>query len=302
MYNRICAGKVQTFSTLKAVGIYKIECWGAQGSNILDKVGGKGGYCSGNIQLSKAKTLYIYVGAQSGGFGGGGVSADSERANNFGNDGGGATDVRLINGNFKDFNSLKSRIIVAAGGGGANHRNTADEVPQWGQGDGGYGGGLTGGDGIRDDGTISFATVPYLQKSTGATQTSSGLFIKSAKNSSGGFDDYTLVSTGRFGYSLSAPNYFVQSGGGGGYYAAAPGAHGGAAGGSSFISGYIGCDAIAASSTETNIIHTGQPNHYSGYIFTNSVMYAGNKQMPSPSGGTETGHSGNGACIITWIP
>jgi hypothetical protein len=96
-------------------------------------------------------------------------------------------------------------------------------------------------------------------------------------------------------------------GGGGGYYGGGGGGHnsgivGSGAGGSSFISGHIGCNAISSSSTSSNIIHTGQPNHYSGYTFTNTVMKAGNEVMPSPTGGTETGHSGNGYCKITWHP
>ena len=39
-----------------------------------------------------------------------------------------------------------------------------------------------------------------------------------------------------------------------------------------------------------------------GKVFTNTVMKAGNESMPSPTGGTETGHSGNGYCKITWHP
>ena len=283
-----------------------MECWGAQGSNMLDKIGGKGGYCCGTTTLSQT-LVYICVGAQRGGFGGGGVSTDSERNHNYGNDGGGATDVRLVyNADFKEFNSLKSRIIVAAGGGGANHRNTVGEVPQWGQGDGGYGGGLTGGAGVRDDNTISFSTVPYIQKSIGATQTEGGLFYSCNKNADGTFDytNYTLIASqcGEFGAAMStSSSTLIQSGGGGGYYGGAASGHCGASGGSSFISGYSGCDAIAESSTANNIVHTGSPNHYSGLVFTDATMIAGNASMPSPNGGTETGHSGNGACIISWF-
>ena len=98
------------------------------------------------------------------------------------------------------------------------------------------------------------------------------------------------------------------SGGGGGYYGGnvswditgSNSIHASASGGSSFISGYSGCDAIAESSTEDNIIHTGQPNHYSGKVFTNPIMIDGGSVMPSPTGSTETGHTGNGYCIITW--
>ena len=40
----------------------------------------------------------------------------------------------------------------------------------------------------------------------------------------------------------------------------------------------------------------------SGYVggVTNGATIAGDQTFPSPSGGTETGHSGNGYCIITW--
>lgn len=45
-----CTKSVANFTTPVA-GEYKIECWGAQGSNMLDKVGGKGGYCKGTVYL-----------------------------------------------------------------------------------------------------------------------------------------------------------------------------------------------------------------------------------------------------------
>ena len=298
-----CTKSVANFTTPVA-GEYKIECWGAQGSNMLDKVGGKGGYCKGTVYLPN-RTIYIYVGAQSGGFGGGGVSTESERNYYFGNDGGGATDIRLVQGNtYKDFNSLKSRIIVAAGGGGANHRTRQGEEPQWGQGDGGYGGGLIGGNGKRDDTSISWNSpnLPYVVLTSGATQKTGGYQSYSYRKNSQ-FGDYSVKSDtyGKFGYSLSAPEYFIQSGGGGGYYAGSAGGHVGASGGSSFISGHTGCDAINESSTENAIVHTGQPNHYSGLVFKDTQMIDGANAMPSPSGGTETGHSGDGACIISWF-
>ena len=286
-------------------GDYKIECWGAQGSNMLDKVGGKGGYCKGTVKLPN-QTIYIYVGAQSGGFGGGGVTTDSERAAHYGNDGGGATDIRLVKGDtYKDFNSLKSRIIVAAGGGGANHRNSVGEDPQWGQGDGGYGGGLNGGDGLRDDNTMSWtsANLKYICLCYGANQTSGGKHLRSWINSSGKFDSFSNepLLGGKFGYAATAQATIVQTGGGGGYYAGASGQHVGGSGGSSFISGYSGCNAISETSTENAIVHTGQPNHYSGLVFTDTQMIDGQSTMPSPNGGSETGHSGDGACIISWF-
>jgi hypothetical protein len=97
---------------------------------------------------------------------------------------------------------------------------------------------------------------------------------------------------------------YCGGGGGGGYYGgggAAYSNHSGSAcgsggGGSSFISGYAGCNAIDVSGN-----HTGQPNHFSGYVFANGQMITGNNSMPIPSGGTETGHSGNGYARIIFI-
>ena len=42
----------------------------------------------------------------------------------------------------------------------------------------------------------------------------------------------------------------------------------------------------------------------SGYIggLTNGRTIAGNASMPSPTGGTETGHYGNGYAVISWHP
>ena len=299
----ICTQSVASFTTPVA-GDYMIECWGAQGSNMLDKVGGKGGYCKGTVKLPN-RTIYIYVGAQSGGFGGGGVTLDSERDAHFGNDGGGATDIRLVKGStYKEFNSLKSRILVAAGGGGANHRNTVGEDPQWGQGDGGYGG-LNGGDGLRDDNTMSWtsANLEFICLCYGASQTSGGKYLRSRRNSSGKFESFSdeVQYVGKFGYAATTPATFVQTGGGGGYYAGGSGGHVGGSGGSSFISGYPGCDAITESSTENAIFHTKQPNHYSGLIFTDTQMIDGAHPMPSPYGGTEIGHSRDGACVISWF-
>ncbi len=127
------------------------------------------------------------------------------------------------------------------------------------------------------------------------------------------FDPYTPNADGHFGYGGNGNSYnngngtgYMSSGGGGGYYGGGHGVHPGdgwtgGGDGSSFISGYPGCNAISESSTSTNIIHTGSPDHYSGYVFTNMEMIAGNSSMPSPAGGTETGHSGNGYARITFV-
>ena len=262
-------GASQTF-TVQYTGTYRIQCWGAQGRC-------QGAYTSGNIYLNKGTNLYVYVGSagvQSSTSlssptvfnGGGGYTSGCLDYNN--STGGGATDIRLVNGNWDDFSSLKSRIIVAAGGGG----NIAPMTKP------GYGGTLTSADA---DGAYPQSTFPSDYGTvSGVTQTSGYSF--------------GIGQTGNSGTNLS------RSGGGGGYYGGYA-YHCAASGGSSFISGYPGCNAISESSTSDHIIHTGLPNHYSGFIFTNSQMIAGDSSMPSPSGSTEVGHLGAGYARITFI-
>ena len=65
-------------------------------------------------------------------------------------------------------------------------------------------------------------------------------------------------------------------GGGGGWYGGGAGnGDVGGGGGSSYMSGFPGCE-----------------NSWTGYIFRNPQMLAGNQEMPRPDGGTETGHAG----------
>lgn len=103
-------------------GIYKLECWGAQGGN-YDAIytGGKGGYSTGVLTLKEDTNLYLYVGGQgaggkvtgkiAGGFNGGGA-AHTGSTIIYSSAGGGGTDIRIGQ------DSLYTRVIVAGGGGG----------------------------------------------------------------------------------------------------------------------------------------------------------------------------------------
>ena len=280
---------------------YKIECWGASGGDGSDITEpGMGGYTSGNINIPQNIGLYLYIGEspilRPATFcfnGGGGGEAP----------GGGATDIRLVGGEWNNFESLKSRIMVAGGGGGGFYtHNTSNREP-------GHAGGLTG---ISANCTYRDVR-SYPNKPLSGYSGEGGLQTRGGKYGTGAeFEHIFDYANGGFGYGgyayllyNSTTKIGKSSGGGSGYYGGGHGVHPGSGwtgggGGSSFISGYPGCDAIAESSTENNIVHTGQPNHYSGKVFTNSVMIAGNASMPSPSGGTETGHEGNGYATITW--
>lgn len=294
-------GSFQEF-TVPKTGTYKVELWGAGGDNYT-----KGAYTSGEINLEQNEKLQVVVGGQGkeetptiGGYNGGGASIIfNERQ---GRPGSGATDVRLTGTVWNDFNSLKSRIMVA---GGSCGRGVDNEF--------GNAGGL---EGYGSWGTDMPSYPQY--RSYGGTQTAGGqapkIFITSV-------DTAPAALPGSFGIGGDASRAIstgAGSGGGGGYYGgsggtgAAMGGWGGG-GGSSFISGHAGCDSITETSTVTNIIHTGLPNHYSGKVFTNTKMVDGRgynwttevgEQINMPTHdltSTMIGNVGNGYARITYL-
>ena len=302
------SGSVQTF-TAPVSGKYILEAWGASGGSTDITQGGKGAYTNGILRLSAGETVYVYVGGEGtgnawssehpnnlGGWNGGADSKNDERelyiTTRIYASGGGATDFRLVKSSEDDgwsgFDSLKSRIMVAAAGGGSmKHNNTEKSA------NGGSGGALQGFDGVNNNG------LTYTGPSYGATQTSGGYGVYQSVTQ--GYPDQIYTGIGQFGYvkpSNQDDNAYTT--GGSGYYAGGCARHtSGSSGGSSFISGYKGCDAIDSESTENNIIHTNQPDHYSGKVFTDSVMIDGNSTMIEPNGTTSIGHSGNGYARIT---
>ena len=303
-------GGEQTFIA-PVSGTYRLETWGA-GAGRTEISYSFGSYTSGLINFEKNTNLYVYVGengykktynhtSATYRFNGGGYGnfacykyyLDTENNPNYGMDyaGGGATDIRLENGIWNNFESLKSRIMVAAGSGGTPS-NSMYRVSN--------GGGLYSEDGgyYRDE----------KYKATGATQTSSG-FV----NGKFGLGGYAV-------YGGNGCNINEGGGGGGGYYGGGGAKTGNqeyqaatGAGGSSFISGHNGCDAIKEESTENSIIHTGQSIHYSGLYFTNTLMIDGEgyrwtdkkeEQIGMPSHSDNSiimGNSGNGYARITLV-
>ncbi len=239
-------GGVQAI-TLPA-GTYQLEAFGAAGGGNTasgtsrGSRGGKGGYTSGTVTLKETTTLYIYVGEKgntntgtaAGGWNGGGnaVWASTTKIGA----GGGATDFRITTGNWNDLNSLKSRILVAGGGGGSDDIGEASgayhskqpgtySTPLANDNDetGGAGGGINGGGAV---------TSGYEANYGYGTQTGGGAAAAGGVN-------------GGFGYGGANTNSAADyGGGGGGYYGGASGggAYQGGAGGASYVSGYTGCD------------------------------------------------------------
>ena len=280
-------GSVQT-ATLTP-GRYKLECWGAQGGNSNQSNGtygngGKGGYSTGILNVSTNTTIYITVGGQgqngvlntrtAGGFNGGG---DGYGTNNFGvgGGGGGASDISLMSpvfshssyfiNNIRDTNSLLSRIIVAGGGGSAGYDVSNNAA------NGGAGGGTTGQDGLSN----------RVYHGTGGKQTTFGTGGSSEES-----NRYSVQA--KFGCGASASNSTdVAPGGGGGWYGG--GLHCDSAGGGS---GYVYTPTTASNYPSGCLLN-------SAYYLSNAQTIAGNQSFPSPTGGTETGHSGNGYVRIT---
>ena len=282
-------GEYQKF-TAKDTGIYQIELWGAQGGTDT----GKGGYTSGEIHLNRGDILYVYVGSRGatynisgsgGGWNGGGNTGNTGTSRA----GGGATDVRLVRTEattiWNEERSLASRIMVAAGGAGAESGSSAG------------GGGLNGG--TAYDGSY-------------ATQTSGSAFgyakqpTYDASGPGGGYWGGTLP--GRDSYTAGGGSSYISG-------------HTGAVAIKSANDTTAKVDECHDETIDGNtqevctLCETGTTNnecsiHYSGKKFTNTVMidgagYAwtnviGNQiGMTLPNGSTGNGNTGNGHARIT---
>ena len=263
-------------------GKFKIECWGAQGGTSFNVEGGKGGYSSGEIELTSYVNAYLYIGAhgdQCTGFeqngmctslksfngGGYGISLKDDNGTRYATSGGGATDIR-----FKR-DAYENRIIVAGGGGGSGYGTDFynSSLP------GGYGGGLEGGNGVR-----STVKEGYLE-GTGGTQTEPG-------HSFG--KEY--MGNGSFGVGGNGVN--DGCGGGSGWYGGGGGKQAGSSGG--------GGSSFVLTEDADNL-----PPSYAfqdkQFFFTNTQLMNGTETIPSPISlkETEIGHSGNGAIRITLL-
>ena len=283
---------------------YQIQLWGSSGQESwpysANTRPGRGAYVSGKIDLAKEENIYVYVGGNTKVMdyytfnGGGGYTLT----------GGGATDIRLVNGDWNDSSSLASRIMVAGGGGGGFHLQSTSSVPlelkQRGD-----AGGLEGYDAIL---TVKSSGAVYANSGEGGTQTSGGLGKTGATYPNSG------PINGSFGIGGYGTNSLKgNSSGGGGYYGGGIGIHTGwdmtgGGGGSSYISGHDGCIAITG---ENDLTPSSDSIHYSGRVFTDTVMIDGSGYqwtntksdtvvgMPKTSGtGTETGHLGTGYAKI----
>lgn len=255
------------------VGTYRLEVWGAEGGTAINNYGGYGGYSVGTLTLTDESTvLYIQVGGYPasvgddrvvvpGGYNGGGNGYNRyyNDTATYGQGGGGGTDIRIGQ------DSLYARVIVAGGGGGsASNGNERAKK---------YGGGL-------DGGCEASAYQAHQTPSTGSTNVNFGTFGQGgAATTEGGNYKYGSGGGGGGWYGGAASNRYSDSettlrtynGGGSGY--------------------------VYTADTATNYPSGCLLN--SSYYLTEAQTIVGNTSFPSPNGGTETGHEGNGYARIT---
>lgn len=259
------SGSVKSITLSK--GQYKLECWGAQGGNYSSYQGGYGGYSAGTLTLFKKTIIYLQTGGKgsdssiNGGYNGGGKGVSSGRG------GGGASDIRIGQ------NSLHARVLVAGGGGGSGITSGCSGK--------GAGGGVSGLEGYQN--TVSV---------TGSNRSGGG-----ASQTEGGISWNSIASTkGSFGQGGSAYQYSC-GGGGGGWYGGggaydndsdSDGRNGGGG------SGYIYTSTSASTYPSGCLLN-------SQYYLENATTLAGNTVFTSPTGTSETGHTGNGYIRITVI-
>lgn len=250
-------------------GTYKLECWGAQGGNGADSnssfnasseaIGGKGGYSTGILTLSSSQTVYLYTGGKGG--------CISSSANDYtgGFNGGGTGGV-------------SGSMSRSGGGGGASDIRIGSNslyarvIVAGGGGATSWGSNAESGDAGGGTSSVAGSNSPGL-----STQTSGNSF-----------------GVGGNGYSSSS-SYNINGAGGGGWYggivslANMPGGtkyHGGGG------SGYVYTSSTASNYPSGCLLNS---THY----LTSASTIAGNTSFTSPTGTTETGHSGNGYIKIT---
>lgn len=297
-------------------GNYEIELWGAAGGKVayfiipsmIENKNGRGAYVKGTIHLKEGDLLYVQVGGKGedgkvhkegsrftafgypstggkGGYNGGGDGFEDPETQ-AGGGGGGATDIRLVSGTWNDFESLKSRIMVASGGGGMSRFYEYKDSASAGTGESGSGGTLNG-----KDGKVNLGILEHTY-GFGSTQKTGYQF---------GIGDHG---------QLCMTTLNGLGGGAGGYYGSYSGrcglqdweVPGGAGGASSFVSGCKGCVAITKNSTKDKILFSDSSIHYSGLVFTNITMKSGDEIMPNPiSNHSMLGNKRNGYARIRYI-
>lgn len=262
-------GAVQSITLPK--GTYKLECWGAQGGNGangssgLDSSsgapGGKGGYSMGTLLLPAKTQIYVYVGGK------GGCITSSTNDYNGGFNGGGSGGV-------------SGSMSRSGGGGGATDIRFEQDslyarvIVAGGGGATSWGPSNEYGDAGGGESSIAGSNSPGLSNQTSGNAFGIGANAKA-----------------------SSTSYNINGAGGGGWYGGISSTN--SVGGGSKTHGGGGSGYVYTSSTAKNYPSGCLLN--SSYYLSDAKTIAGNTSFTSPTGSSETGHSGNGYCRITVI-
>ena len=225
----------------------------------------QGGKSQGDYLAQKNQVLYICVGGQ-------GTPGDRENIGKGGYNGGG-------NGGTAVINEKGQPLKRGDGGSGATHiclkngvlkdLKTAYENNQLLMVAGGQGGAqYPKGTGLFGGGTEGGKPTNKAGKTFDAATQSKGFA-------------FGLGQTGRNGTSGTQNGGEGNGGGGGGLY---------------------GGFSPQAQGSKTNSPGGGGSGYVNKKLLVNSETIAGNKSFLSPSGVSETGHAGNGAALISWLP
>ena len=210
-------------------GTYQIECIGA-GSQQNENLFSYGAKTKGVIHFLETTTLYLYVGSSLGKFN----ALPPEVNTNHGYMPCGASDLRTIGGNYWEFKSLMSRIMVAGAGGSSDNYNGVNGHGGTLQGDNAYIGECNSGTNLDYDPLL---VAPGGKQTNDYSECTHRLCLKG--------------SFGLSGYKITDEQYDAGAFGGSGYYGGCSfDGSGKGGGGSSFISGHRGCDAINENSTD----------------------------------------------------
>ena len=258
----VCTQSVEEFKTPVA-GEYKLECWGGAGNPYNG-----GGYSYGDILLKSNTLLYVCVGAKGNLYNG---VTGGKGGYNGGGDGG---------------NGILS-CVGGTGGGGATHVAFSSGLLKELEavykqqklilvagGSGGFSNGSIGGIGGGSEGG---------KPASNAVYNSSNIIIPvrygTAANQNSGYK----FGEGQQGMTKSKyDNGGAEGGGGGG-------------------GGLYGGLSPQVTGEGSNWAGGGGSGYVNTSLLTNAKTIAGDTNFPSPNGGTEKGHSGDGACIVTQI-
>lgn len=250
-------------------GQYKLECWGAQGGTYSSYYGGFGGYSTGVLTLTIDTTLYLYAGGQPAT----NTSTDSSNISAGGFNGGGTSKVYSYSGT----------TSYGQGGGGASDIRIAQDSLYARVIVAGGGGGSSSDNGAGSkDGGGEYGNSPVSGYESSQTYAgTNGAFGQGAN------------ATGSYNYKYGA------GGGGGGWYGG--GSTSEVSDSSSSYRNYNGGGSgyVYTSSTASNY-PSGCLLIAEDYL-TNASTISGSNSFTSPTGTSETGHSGNGYVRITVI-